>query len=150
MMPALQKRHHARELVSSTILQLEITKAVRTFDASCELFMGVFVERAKAKSRSDANWAIKGIKFGKANRDKCVLQWRRSLSVCSLSSIFQDETYDGSVGLPLQIRPSKPVSTPVIVKLATQLHCRTCMQSVSLFPATHQSRRHRLRKPGTR
>jgi hypothetical protein len=72
MTPRSPKKNHGREFVSSTILQLAITEAVRTFDPSCELFVGVFIERATTKSRSDANWAIKGIKFGKANRDKCV------------------------------------------------------------------------------
>jgi hypothetical protein len=72
MTPSPQKTNRGREFVSSTILQLAITEAVRTFDPSCELFMGVFVERARAKSSSGANWAIKGIKFGKADRDKCV------------------------------------------------------------------------------
>jgi hypothetical protein len=60
-----------REIVSPVVLQLAITEAVKTFDPDCEMFVGIFVERATAKSRSDANWAVKGIKFGKADRDKC-------------------------------------------------------------------------------
>jgi hypothetical protein len=71
MTPRPQKKKRGRELISSTILQLAITEAVKTFDPSCELFIGVIVQRVTAKSRSDVNWAIRGIKFGKADREKC-------------------------------------------------------------------------------
>jgi len=40
------------------------------FDPSCEAFVCIIVERAKPNSRLDANWGIRGVKFGKANRDK--------------------------------------------------------------------------------
>jgi hypothetical protein len=33
--------------------------------------MGVFVEKTTAKSKTDANWTVKGIKYGKADREKC-------------------------------------------------------------------------------
>jgi hypothetical protein len=71
LMPRPPSKKSGREIVSTTILQLAITEAVRTFDPGCQLFLGVFVERATAKSRSEANWAIRGIKFGKADREKC-------------------------------------------------------------------------------
>jgi len=65
------KLAHGRETVRLNILQSAITEAVRTFDSDCELFMGVFVEKTTAKSKTDANWTVKGIKYGKADREKC-------------------------------------------------------------------------------
>jgi hypothetical protein len=35
-----------------------------------EGFVGVIVQRESPKERLDANWAVKGVKFGKADRDK--------------------------------------------------------------------------------
>jgi hypothetical protein len=59
------------EEISRKTLQSAITEAVKKSDPGCQLFVGVIVERTTPKSRFDANWEIKGIKFGKANRDKC-------------------------------------------------------------------------------
>jgi hypothetical protein len=39
-------------------------------DDACGEFVGVIVERSRAQSKLDANWTIKGIKFGRADRDK--------------------------------------------------------------------------------
>jgi hypothetical protein len=60
----------SRVPVSRTLLQSAITDAVKKADPSCEDFVGVIVKRETPKSRFDANWAIRGIKFGRADRDK--------------------------------------------------------------------------------
>ena len=39
-------------------------------DPACEPFIGVIVERTKGSSLLEANWAVKGIKFGRADRNK--------------------------------------------------------------------------------
>jgi hypothetical protein len=50
-------------------LELAIADAVRNAAPGCEGFVGVVVIRTPPKSRSvDLNWAIQGIKFGKADR----------------------------------------------------------------------------------
>jgi hypothetical protein len=59
-----------REQISSSSLQDAITDAVRKADPICSAFGGVFVERFKPKSRQEANWEIKGVKFGKTDRVK--------------------------------------------------------------------------------
>lgn len=55
--------------LSRTNLELAITEAVKAMP-DCEAFVGVFVMRVKPQSRFDANWSIRGVKFGKTDRDK--------------------------------------------------------------------------------
>jgi hypothetical protein len=50
---------------------MAITAAVKESDPQCEPFVGVLIEHHAPRSRDDANWAIKGIRFGRAARDKC-------------------------------------------------------------------------------
>jgi len=50
---------------------LAITAAVKNLDPQCEPFVGVLIEHCAPKSGKDTNWAIKGIRFGKTDRDKC-------------------------------------------------------------------------------
>jgi hypothetical protein len=54
---------------SRASLELAITEAVKA-EPDCEAFVGVLVMPQEPKSRSDANWSIRGVKFGRANRDK--------------------------------------------------------------------------------
>jgi hypothetical protein len=59
-----------RDAVSCEQLESEITEAVRKSEAGCKGFVGVLVERVEPKSHTDPNWAIKGVRFGRADRDK--------------------------------------------------------------------------------
>jgi hypothetical protein len=58
-----------RSLITSTKLQSAITEAVKKSVPGCEAFVGVIVQRTTPKSRFDANWALRGVKFGRADRD---------------------------------------------------------------------------------
>jgi hypothetical protein len=51
-------------------LQAAIVAAVREADPACEAFVGVVVERIDRDPDAMANWTIKGVKFGKADRAK--------------------------------------------------------------------------------
>ena len=55
--------------VSKTAEELEstITEAVKAAPG-CEAFVGVIVQRTTPKSRLDANWELRGIKFGRVDR----------------------------------------------------------------------------------
>jgi hypothetical protein len=59
-----------RSSVSRDSLQSAITEAVKTADPDCDAFVGVVVQRETPKARLDANWAIRGIRFGNADRAK--------------------------------------------------------------------------------
>jgi hypothetical protein len=61
----------SREQIKCETLEVAIATAVKSSDPRCEPFIGVFIERRTPKSRDDANWAVKGIKFGKAERQNC-------------------------------------------------------------------------------
>jgi hypothetical protein len=51
-------------------LQAAIVAGVRQADPACEAFVGVVIERVDRDPDVMSNWAIKGIKFGKADRAK--------------------------------------------------------------------------------
>jgi hypothetical protein len=59
-----------RSLIACETLQSAITKAVKKAEPACETFVGVIVQRITPKSRFDANWALRGVKFGRADREK--------------------------------------------------------------------------------
>jgi hypothetical protein len=48
-------------------LELTITEAVKA-TPGCEAFVGVIVQRKTPKSRLDANWEVRGIRFGGLDR----------------------------------------------------------------------------------
>jgi len=58
-----------RVSLSRASLESTITEAVRA-EPGCEAFVGVLVGSEQPKSRFDANWSIRGVKFGRANRDR--------------------------------------------------------------------------------
>jgi hypothetical protein len=49
-------------------LELTITEAVKA-TPGCEAFVGVIVRRKTPKSRLDATWELRGIKFGRTDRE---------------------------------------------------------------------------------
>jgi hypothetical protein len=66
-----KRRDSDRKRVPRETLERMITVAVKNSDRQCEPFVGVFIEHLAPKSPEDANWAIKGIRFGRAERAKC-------------------------------------------------------------------------------
>ena len=56
-----------RRLIASETLQSAITKAVQKAEPA---FVDAIVQRITPKSRFDTNWALKGVKFGRADREK--------------------------------------------------------------------------------
>jgi hypothetical protein len=59
-----------RTSINRKALEAAIAADVKTSNPSCEGFVGVVLERSSTVA-GDANWAIKGIRFGRAERDKC-------------------------------------------------------------------------------
>jgi hypothetical protein len=52
-------------------LELAIVDAVRQSDPQCKALIAVIIERVVPKSPEGANWAVKGVKYGRAERDRC-------------------------------------------------------------------------------
>jgi hypothetical protein len=70
--PAARKKKSWRKggRVSATIpeLELAIAEAVKKAGPECEEFVGVVLQQTTPRSRLDANWGLRGVKFGKADR----------------------------------------------------------------------------------
>jgi len=60
-----------REPIKRAALEAAITVAVKLSNPSCEPFVGVLVERVARNLSGEANWAVKGVKFGKSEREQC-------------------------------------------------------------------------------
>lgn len=58
-----------RVSVTTPELELAISEAVKEAAPGCEDFVGVIVRHQPPKSRLDPNWAVQGVKFGKADRN---------------------------------------------------------------------------------
>jgi len=58
---------HERKPISRAALQQRLTDAVKTGQPELEPFVGVVVERLAPTSPGSANWAIKGVKHGRAD-----------------------------------------------------------------------------------
>lgn len=70
MQSVSEKKTRGRKMVARKVLELAIAKAVKNYP-ECETFVGVWVEPCAKRSGEDTNWALKGVQFGKADRDKC-------------------------------------------------------------------------------
>jgi hypothetical protein len=60
-----------RTSMTRAALELAIAEAAKTACPECSGLIGIIVERVDPKTPGGANWAVKGIKFGKADRDRC-------------------------------------------------------------------------------
>src|SRR5437764_139224 len=58
-----------RSAVSRESLESAVTEAVKPL-LDGEPFVGVIIQHIEPKSRTDSNWAIRGVRFGKADRKK--------------------------------------------------------------------------------
>jgi hypothetical protein len=63
-------RSDDRDLILLANLETAIAGTVRRSAPGCEAFVGVIVQRTTPKSPFGANWALRGIRFGKADRRK--------------------------------------------------------------------------------
>lgn len=64
--------------ITQAELETALAKAVRARDAKCEGLVGIIVEHVSPSSPAGTNWFVKGIKYGKAERDRCNV----ALSIC--------------------------------------------------------------------
>jgi hypothetical protein len=68
---SLDESKPVRKAMSIAEMERALADAVRTSHPECEAFVAVFVERVVPPWPDAANWALKGIKFGKADRGGC-------------------------------------------------------------------------------
>lgn len=60
-----------RVSVFRSVLEQNLGDAIRDRDPECGALVGIIVEPATSDAAYGANWAIKGVKYGRADRDRC-------------------------------------------------------------------------------
>jgi CspA family cold shock protein len=60
-----------RTSITRAALESAIVETVRQSDPQCKALVGIIVERVIPASPDGANWAVKGVKYGKAERVRC-------------------------------------------------------------------------------
>jgi hypothetical protein len=61
-------RKDGRVSMTAPALELAILESVKKAAPGCQDFVGVIVQHNTPQSHLDANWAIRGVKFGRADR----------------------------------------------------------------------------------
>ena len=67
-----------RKPITQAALEAALAEAVRAHDTHCEGLVGIIVERVNPARAGGTNWSVKGVKYGKAERDRCDI----ALSAC--------------------------------------------------------------------
>jgi hypothetical protein len=60
-----------RTWIARAALESALAENVRGSDPRCEGLIEIIVERVVPVSPDGANWAVKGVKYGKAEREVC-------------------------------------------------------------------------------
>ncbi len=79
-----------RQAMTRTALEGVITERVRSSRAECKAFVGVIIEYVKPKKPGDANWSLKGVRYGKANREACAAALSESVAEGQLEFELSD------------------------------------------------------------
>lgn len=60
-----------RKSISRADLEKMLAEAIRTSHPDCKRLVGVIVEKVTPASPGEAGWAVKGVKYGNADRSQC-------------------------------------------------------------------------------
>jgi len=60
-----------RTPIARVTLEQQLLETVRSSAPECSEFAYVIVERIVPSTRGGPNWAVKGVRYGKADRGKC-------------------------------------------------------------------------------
>ena len=80
-----------RRPITRAALQQSLADAVRAVAPECEAFAGVIIERVAPETPSGTNWAVKGVRYGRADRDRCEAALGMSLHEKQLEYTLSDE-----------------------------------------------------------
>ena len=86
----IKKAAPKRTLISRAALERTLAERIRASDQRCEGFLEIFIERVVPGSRGNANWTVKGVKYGKAERDQCNI----AIARCTKESQLEFEISD--------------------------------------------------------
>ena len=80
-----------RKPITRAALEQLLADAVRAVAPECEAFAGVIIERVAPETPGGANWAVKGVRYGRADRDRCEAALGMSLHETQLEFTLSDE-----------------------------------------------------------
>ena len=80
-----------RKPITRAALEQSLADAVRSVAPECEAFVGVIIEHVVPETSVGANWAIKGVRYGRADRDRCEAALGMSLHEKQLEYTLSDE-----------------------------------------------------------
>jgi hypothetical protein len=83
-------RNKERVAISRVDLEKMIANTVRASNPACSDFVTVVLSQVIPSSRQESNWAVRGIKYGKADRRLC----DAALSGCMAEMQVQYQLYD--------------------------------------------------------
>ncbi len=70
-MPPEDRAKQRRKPIARLALDEALTQVHKTSHPECEAFVRVIVKRIAPASPGEANWVVKGVKYGTANRELC-------------------------------------------------------------------------------
>jgi hypothetical protein len=59
-----------RKSIARSSLESELAEGVRQSGPECERFVAVIIEKVIPKERGGPNWAVKGVRYGGADRER--------------------------------------------------------------------------------
>jgi cold shock CspA family protein len=80
-----------RQPITRANLEQSLADAVRSVAPECQAFVGVIIERVVPEKPGGANWAVKGVRYGRADRDRCEAALGMSLREKQLEYVLSDE-----------------------------------------------------------
>ena len=80
-----------RKPITRAALEQSLADAVRSVAPECQAFVGVIIERVVPETSVGANWAVKGVRYGRADRDRCEAALGMSLHEKQLEYTLSDE-----------------------------------------------------------
>ena len=60
-----------RKPITRAALEQSLADGVRGAAPECQAFVGVIIEHVVPETSVGANWAVKGVRYGRADRDRC-------------------------------------------------------------------------------
>jgi hypothetical protein len=90
MGPKVGQNNPPRQPITRAALEQSIAEVVKAGGADHEGFIGVVVERAAPAQPGGPNWTLKGVRYGKSNRELCAAV----LSACVAEKQLQFDLSD--------------------------------------------------------
>lgn len=80
-----------RTPITRAELEQSLADAVRSIAPDCQAFVGVIIERVVPGAPGEVNWVVKGVRYGRADRDRCEAALGMSLREKQLEYVLSDE-----------------------------------------------------------